>query len=128
MKRLAITFGLVALAVLAAACSPASAAPSQAPGTPAAGTPQISARDLKFSTSQLTAPAGKPFAIQFDNQEGAPHNVSIYRDEALTDKVFAQDPFSGPATQTYAIPALDAGSYTFVCDVHKEMRGTLTAE
>jgi plastocyanin len=128
MKRLVTSLGLIALAVLAAACSPAAAAPSEPAGSPAAGTLQISAKDLKFSTDQLTAPAGKPFAIQFDNQEPAPHNVSIYRDEALSDTVFVQDPFGGPATQTYAIPALEAGSYVFVCDVHKEMRGTLTAE
>jgi plastocyanin len=29
---------------------------------------------------------------------------------------------------TYAVPALTAGSYTFICEVHPDMKGTLTAE
>lgn len=128
MKRLVFGLGIAALAILSAACSSTAAAPSQAAGSPDPGAVQIAARDLKFSTAALNAPADEPFSIVFENQEGAPHNVSIYRDEALTDRVFAQDPFGGPASQTYAIPALAAGSYVFVCDVHREMRGTLTVQ
>jgi plastocyanin len=127
MKRLVFGLGIAALAILSAACS-SPAAPPQAAGSPDPDAVQIAARDLKFSTAELDAPADEPFSIVFENQEGAPHNVSIYRDQALTDRVFAQDPFGGPASQTYAIPALAAGSYVFVCDVHREMRGTLTVQ
>jgi plastocyanin len=35
--------------------------------------------------------------------------------------------FPGSAAKDYTIPALKAGSYTYVCDVHPNMTGTLTA-
>jgi len=28
----------------------------------------------------------------------------------------------------YAVPALVAGTYSFICEVHPEMKGTLTVE
>jgi plastocyanin len=86
----------------------------------------ISAKDLKFSTTALSAPANKPFQIAFDNQEGAPHNVAIYRDSSASAKVFGKDPFSGPAVVTYDVPALTGGTYFFRCDVHPNMSGQLT--
>ena len=39
---------------------------------------QISAANVAFSTSTLTAPANAGFTIHFDNQDaGVPHNVDI---------------------------------------------------
>jgi plastocyanin len=128
MKRLVSGLGVAILLLVTAACSSPATAPSAAPGLPDPDALQISAKDLRFSTAQLSAPADKPFSIVFENQDGAPHNVSIYKDEALSQKVFGQDPFGGPASQTYAIPALAAGSYVFVCDVHRDMRGTLSVQ
>ena len=32
------------------------------------------------------------------------------------------------AKVTNAVPALAAGSYTFICEVHPNMKGTITAE
>ncbi len=29
---------------------------------------------------------------------------------------------------TYQVPALAAGTYTFVCEVHPDMKGTITAQ
>ena len=29
---------------------------------------------------------------------------------------------------TYAVPALAAGTYPFICEVHPDMKGTITAE
>ena len=85
----------------------------------------IAADDLAFSTRTLLAPADEPFQIAFDNQEGAPHNVAIYRDNSATDEVFGSDPFSGPAVVTYDVPALASGTYFFRCDVHPDMFGEL---
>ena len=36
--------------------------------------------------------------------------------------------FNGAATKTYQVPALGAGTYTFVCSVHPNMTGTLTVK
>jgi plastocyanin len=130
VKHVAATFGLVAVVLLAAACSSGAAA-TVPPVPPASVDPnaiQISAKDLKFSTAQLSAPADKAFTIAFDNQEGAPHNVAIYRDQSASQKVFAQDPFGGPKAVTYQVGPLAAGSYFFRCDVHPDMKGTLTVK
>jgi plastocyanin len=130
MNRLRAILGLAALAALAvivAACagSSTSNSPTVQPSVdPDALT--ISARDLAFSTNALSAPADEPFQIVFDNQEGAPHNVAIYRDASAAEKVFVEEPFGGPRVVTYNVPALAPGSYFFRCDLHPEMQGSLT--
>jgi plastocyanin len=116
-----ITTAIVALAACSAASSARTAEPSIDPDALT-----ISAKDLKFSTSTLSAPAGKPFQIAFDNQDGAPHNVAIYRDSSASEKVFGSDPFSGPDAVRYDVPPLAPGSYFFRCDVHPAMSGQLT--
>ena len=124
MSRL-LSFALIALAIVVlAACSSGSSGRAAEPSIdPDALT--ITAKDLVFSTDTLEAPADEPFQIAFDNQESAPHNVAIYRDSSATEKVFGEDPFSGPAAVTYDVPALAPGTYFFRCDVHPEMSGQL---
>lgn len=128
MKRLTLAFGLVALAAVLAACSGASAAPSsQAPGAsgaPAGATVSITAKDLKFAPTQVSVKAGAAFSIEFDNQEAAPHNVAI--SDASGASVFKDEIVSSKKV-TYAVPALAAGTYTFICEVHPDMKGTITA-
>ena len=124
MKRLPALLSVLGAALLLGACS-ATAAPATPPPSVAADAIQISSKNLEFSTDRLEAPAGRPFQIVYDNQEGAPHNVAIYRTEAATEKVFAEDPFSGPKTVVYSVPALQAGTYFFRCDVHPNMKGSL---
>ena len=117
---------LLTIAILTtAACSAGSSRPTDAPSFDPDAL-MISAKDLKFSTSTLAAPADKPFQIAFDNQESAPHNVAIYRDDSVNEVVFGSDPFSGPAVATYDVPALAPGTYFFRCDVHPDMSGELT--
>jgi plastocyanin len=125
MNRL-LPSALIALALILSACSNGSSDSTARPSVDADAL-SITARDLQFSTSSLTAPADEPFQVVFDNQESAPHNVAIYRDAAATDDVFVPAPFSGPAAVTYDVPALAAGTYFFRCDVHPQMAGQLTA-
>ena len=126
MKRLlSLTVIGIAIVVLAACSSDASSRAAQPSIDPNAL--RISAKDLKFSTSSLAAPADEPFQIAFDNQEGAPHNVAIYADSSASKKIFGEDPFGGPAVVVYDVPELAAGSYFFRCDVHPDMSGELTA-
>lgn len=127
MKRLFLGLGLVALAVVTTACSGATAAPATdapAPSTPAGDEIVIVARDLVFTTTDVTVPAGEPVAIVLDNQEGAPHNIAI-KDPA--GAVVFQGEIISNARVTNAVPALAAGTYTFLCEVHPNMTGTITA-
>jgi len=112
---------------------PPSAAPgaSGAPppsGGPAAGPPlQVSALNVAFEQTELTAPANAPFQIAFDNKDnGVPHNVAIHQGSPTGQEVFKGEIITGVAQKTYDVPALAAGSYAFVCSVHPNMTGTLT--
>jgi mono/diheme cytochrome c family protein/plastocyanin len=100
-----------------------SAAPS---ANPNATVVDIAASGIQFSTATLTAPADAPFIIRFDNQDsGIPHDVAL-KDSGGT-QVFKGDTFPGPAKRDYHAPALKAGTYQFMCTVHPNMTGTLTA-
>jgi plastocyanin len=129
MKRFALSLGLVALAAVLAACSGASAAPATpAPttsGAPAGDAVSITAKDLKFAESQVSVKADKAFSIDFDNQDSAPHNVKI--SAAAGAEVFKGEIVSSTKV-VYAIPALASGTYTFICEVHPDMKGTITAQ
>jgi cytochrome c oxidase subunit 2 len=109
----------------------ASATPPPPPsGGPGAGPVlELSAANIAFEQTTLTAPAGKPFQIAFDNKDASvPHNVAIHKDSPTGDEVFKGDIFSGPAKHVYDVPALDAGTYAFACTVHPNMTGTLTVQ
>ncbi len=131
MKRLVLGMGLVALAVISAACSSGSGASASAPAAsaPAASAPTgdaivVVAKDLKFSTASIAAPADEAFQIVLDNQESAPHNIAI-KDAAGAEKFKGEIVTS--AKITYDVPALAAGAYEFWCELHPDMKGTLTA-
>jgi plastocyanin len=124
MKRLALSLGLVALATITAACSGGSAtSPTPAPSV-AADAIVIVAKDLAFQPTEVAAPADEAFSIVLDNQEDLPHNIQI-KDAS------GAEVFNGEIIQigqvTYDIPALAAGSYPFLCQVHPDMTGTITA-
>jgi plastocyanin len=139
--------GAPAASASAAASSAASVGPSAAPdasapppsgpgGSPAASvaadvsvTLQLAAAGIAYDKTDLEAPGNTPFGIAFANNDaGIPHNVSIHRDSAAGEEVFKGDIFNGTETRTYAVPALPAGTYVFVCTVHPNMTGTLTVK
>ncbi len=107
------------------------AEPSPSDGGGTAGAElSIMAMNNVFDTDSLSAPAGTPFTVLLDNMDaGIPHNFSIYTDDTATTALFTGEIITGPDTITNEIPALDAGSYFFRCDVHPTtMIGTLTVE
>jgi plastocyanin len=140
------------LALALAACSSGNPAVTLAPTSPATSTPvgspsasasaaasggaggsgaasdalKLSAQSIQFSTAQLSAPAGHAFTIEFDNEDsGISHNVDIL--DASNTSIFKGAIFAGVATETYKVPAIKAGTYSFICDVHPSiMTGTLT--
>jgi len=97
---------------------------------PDAQTVKVVAEGIAFDVEELTVDAGKPFAIDFDQRDAGVggHNVeirttdgtSVYKGEILTD----------PGQTTYVVPALEAGTYVFICTVHPipAMTGTLNVK
>ena len=128
MKRLTLTLGLLALAATLAACSGASANPATpaAPaGSPSGDTVSVVAKDITFTTPAVSAPAGKAFTIAFDNQDGAPHNIVI--SDPSGAQVFKGEIVASQKVD-YQVPALAAGTYSFLCEVHPDMKGTITVQ
>ena len=125
MKRLTLILGLGALAAVLAACSGTSAAPAEPAGSVDPNAIVVTAKDLKFSPTEVTAPADVPFEIVFDNQEGVPHNIVI--SDAAGTKVLEGEIVSSQNV-TYSVPALAAGAYPFICAIHPDMKGTITVE
>lgn len=126
MTRLTLALGSLLVAFVVAACSSAPGSQAGTPaGTPAPGDLAIAANGMQFAQRDAAVKAGAPFALWFDNQEGAPHNVSIY--DAAGANVMKGDVFGGPSQRVYQVPALAAGTYAYRCDLHPDMTGTLTA-
>jgi plastocyanin len=111
-----------------ASAAPASAAPDPAAsGAPIGATLHIGAQNIQFDTDHLAAPAGQGWVLEFANNDpGVPHNVEIL--DAAGASVFKGAIVTGPAKVAYQVPALAAGSYRFLCDVHPTMTGTLTVQ
>jgi plastocyanin len=145
MRRAKPLAGLAAVAILVAACAGSAPGWTYAPAPPATPVPSvdasgqpsaepsgstadvfISAVNIAFDQTEVTAPADREFTIEFaNNDSGVPHNVEI-KDDAGTS-LYKGEIFNGVATQVYEVPALAAGAYPFTCTVHPSMTGTLTA-
>lgn len=130
MKRLIQSTGLTVLALIAVACG--GSGPSAAPVTarPSASAPAsagnvIVARNVAFETQALTVKAGTPTEIVLDNEDSAPHNLAIKDASGAT--LFKGEIVTATKVSN-AVPALGAGNYTFFCEVHPNMTGTLTVQ
>src|SRR3954452_21034673 len=148
MRAVRVLSAALLSAVLVGACTSAEAgwtyapAPSKAPAPRGCGSASaepsgsgnanlltISASGIKFEQDTLTAPAGTPFQVKFENKDaGIPHNVALHQGGSTGAEVFKGEIFNGVETRTYDVPALDAGAYAFVCSVHPTMIGTLNVE
>ncbi len=114
---------------LAAQIERANATPPPAPSGEVAGpVVDIGAVNIEFSTDALSAPADTAFTIHFKNDDaaGVLHNVEIK--DAAGASLFKGELIDGGQEINYAVPALAAGSYPFVCTVHPNMTGTLTVQ
>jgi plastocyanin len=135
MKRVIQAMALAGLAALTVACSsgggstPApSAAPSASAGASAdaGGEVTVVAKDIAFSPTAITLPADTATTVVLDNQDAAPHNIAIK--DASGGQVFKGDIDNGQGKITYNVGPLAAGTYTFWCEVHPNMTGTVTVQ
>ncbi len=87
-------------------------------------------QNLAFDLAESALPANTEATIVFENKDdGVSHNVAIYTDKSATKVLFTGDIFAGLDSRTYQVPALNAGSYFFRCEVHPtQMTGTLIAQ
>ena len=92
-------------------------------------TAETGAATAGFKEKTLTAKADTAFTLVFDNKDATtgPHNVVIEDASAAVIPIGGDTAFfTGPEKRSYAVPALKAGTYTFICQVHPTtMKGTL---
>ncbi len=82
--------------------------------------------DQSFVSERLTAPADRPFELVFANlDEAIDHNVAIYREDFPNAAVYESATITGTDELTDEVGALEPGRYTFLCQIHPIMEGTL---
>ncbi|MFI0739519.1 plastocyanin/azurin family copper-binding protein [Streptomyces sp. NPDC021100] len=77
----------------------------------------VSIRDFSFIPGQLTVTAGD--TVTWTNDDGTDHTVTA------DDGSFDSGPF-GPGG-TFAHTFAQSGTFPYHCEIHPEMRGTVTA-
>lgn len=124
----------IALVALLAACSTPADSGADSGGNSGGGTVavtdgavELSAADLAFDANVIQAPAGEAFTISFTNNDTAPHNVAVYVEQG-GDEIVKGEVINEGQTVEVEVPALDAGEYFFVCDVHPDMTGSVVVE
>jgi plastocyanin len=86
----------------------------------------ITAKDIAFTPASMSAPAGSPLEIRFDNQDaGVPHNLGLYGDAGFSTKLYESEIKTGPAVEQLSIQGLIPGTYQFRCSVHPNMTAEL---
>jgi plastocyanin len=97
-------------------------------GGPGPGGVPLSAKNLAFSNTKLTAsPAGGKIVVDFSNEDTQPHNVAVFNGSSATAPALFHGDIVPPGGRvTFTFDAPPPGTYFFHCDVHPQMTGTLT--
>jgi plastocyanin len=95
----------------------------------------IVAKDRVFSLTEIEVAAGSPFEIRFDNEDPYLHGIYIikgvrpphltFEEAQALPTLFKGEFITGPATITYRVAGLAAGTYQFFCPIHEPQIGTL---
>ena len=128
----ALSLAIALSGVLAACSTPAESgdgSDNAGGGTVAVvdGVVELSAANLEFDASVIEAPAGEAFTIRFTNDDSAPHNVAVYTEEG-GEEIANSDPIGQGESLEVEVPAQEAGTYYFQCDLHTNMNGTVVVE
>jgi plastocyanin len=75
---------------------------------------------LSFDPDAFEVAAGEVTVVYDNRDEGIPHNIHFQGIDGAKTKVE-----TGPVEQALTFTAA-AGEYTYVCDIHPGMRGTMT--
>lgn len=91
------------------------------------GAIEVKTTNFDFSPDCITV-SGDRLKVTYDNQEdGVKHNIDFKGLKSSTGKA-ATELKAGPDTQTITLVDLKAGTYDFICDIHANMKGTLTVK
>jgi plastocyanin len=102
------------------------AAPEQ-PQTASGDQIALTAANISFDTDRIELPAKTDVSVTLDNQDTAPHNFAIYRNEedagSQSNPLFQGDNVDPQASETYEFKSPPKGNYFFHCDIHPTMNG-----
>lgn len=91
------------------------------------GAVKVVTTNFDFSPDCITV-SGDRLQVTYDNQEnGVKHNID-FKGLKSTTGTPATDLKAGPNTQTLTLVDLKPGTYTYVCDIHANMKGKLTVK
>ena len=97
-------------------------------GEPGRGRDQCPRRQVRADRRRRLLRTPRSRSRSRTRTPGTPHNVALHLGDVNGAELFKGEVFAGVATRVYDVPALDAGSYAFVCTVHPTMIGTLTVK
>jgi plastocyanin len=121
-----VTVGVVVLATAGVASAAKGEREFEHKGPAAPPALTLTAKNTTFSRSELHAPADTPFTLTFHNQDnGVYHNVGIYTEPTGGKPIVDGQPVQGVKKITYTWTVSTPGTYTFRCDFHANMVGTI---
>lgn len=91
------------------------------------GEVKVVTKNFDFNPTCITV-TGNRLKVTYDNQEaGVKHNID-FKDLKSSSGAAKTDLKAGPDTETVTLVDLKPGTYTYVCDIHANMKGTLTVK
>jgi plastocyanin len=117
-RRLGACLTVVTAAAALTGCGGGgSAAKNTESAPPASGGSTIAIKGFAFSPDSLTVKPGQEITVT--NKDSAKHTITA------DDMSFDSKDLGLNKTYTFKAPA-KAGKYTYICDIHQYMKGTLT--
>jgi len=90
-----------------------------------AGAVEVRAEGIAYAEKEISLKADADVEIRFDNRDkGVQHNINIAGKDP-TKPVFRGELLTGVGTALYKFHAPAPGEYTFQCDIHPQMKGTV---